>query len=65
MYMKKKQKYTGTKLLGMPILDICVWDFSGDEATIRHIAEQINRAILLSYGLQNFESEMLIKNDLE
>jgi hypothetical protein len=58
---KKKQKTVGTKLLGMPILDICVWDFSGDEDTIRHIADQINRAILLSYGLQNFESEMMKK----
>lgn len=40
--------------VGRVILELAIWDFSGDEELIRHNANQLAKALLLSYQLNNF-----------
>ena len=55
--MKKKKKKQAAIPIGTVILDICVWDFSGQEEVTRHIADQIARAVYLTYNMSNFGVE--------
>jgi hypothetical protein len=36
------------------INDLVVWEFDGDEETIRHVANQIAKALTISYNMGNF-----------
>jgi hypothetical protein len=56
--MKKKQNKKGAIPIGTVILDICVWDFSGQEEVTRHIANQIARAVYITYGINNFSADV-------
>jgi len=42
---------------GRVILELVIWDFSQDENVIRHTANELARAIQLSYSLSNFGTE--------
>jgi hypothetical protein len=50
--LKKQKKVMITP--GRVILELALWDFSGDEVIIRHYANQLAQAILTSYNLDNF-----------
>lgn len=49
-----KKKIQPKITLGRIILELAIWDFTGDERVIRHNADQLARAILMSYNLDNF-----------
>ena len=40
--------------IGMVIRELVLWDFSGDEHIIRHNANELAKAIQMSYNLDNF-----------
>lgn len=66
--MKKQQvKRNAILPVGRVITDLCLWDFSGNEDVIRHNANELARAIQLSFQLDNFglESFGLTEEDLE
>ena len=50
--LKKQKKVMITP--GRVILELALWDFTGDDAIIRHNANELARAILTSYNLDNF-----------
>jgi hypothetical protein len=55
----KKKKVTAKKApvivpVGVVLTELVIWEFSQDEAVICHLSEQLCRAMLLSYNLQNF-----------
>ena len=56
--MKKQPLRRKAKKLILPvgemIIDLAVWDFSQDEDFIRHTADQLAKAILVSYNMSNF-----------
>ena len=57
--MKKKQQKTKTKTspalpIGRVITELALWDFTQDEAVICHNANELARALYLSYNLENF-----------
>jgi hypothetical protein len=57
--MKKKQPKTKTKNtaalpIGRVIIELALWDFTQDEVIIRHNANELARALYLSYNLENF-----------
>lgn len=55
LYMKsKKTKTIGSVIMGTVILDLAIWDFTGDPDIIRHNANELSKAILFSYQLSNF-----------
>jgi hypothetical protein len=59
MRKKKTKKPEVKKYLpyGRVLLELVIWDFSQDERIIRHTANEIARAIQLSYSLSNFGTE--------
>ena len=59
MKKKKTKKKQPKKYLpyGRVILELVIWDFSQDENVIRHTANELSRAIQLSYNLSNFGTE--------
>lgn len=57
--MKKQQvRHTASKPIylpvGMVIRELVLWDFSGDEHVIRHNANELAKALQMSYNLDNF-----------
>jgi hypothetical protein len=57
--MKKQQvKRTASNLIYLPIgvviRELVLWDFSGDEHIIRHNANELAKALQMSYNLDNF-----------
>jgi hypothetical protein len=56
--MKNKKNKTKKVAIAVPIgvvlNELVIWEFSQDEAVICHLSEQLCRAMLLSYNLQNF-----------
>lgn len=63
--MKKKTKiYLPVATV---ITDLCLWDFSGNEDVIRHNANELARAIQLSFQLEHFglQSFGIPEEDLE
>ncbi len=40
--------------VGRVIPELVIWAFTDDEAVIRHYANELAKAIQLSYGLSNF-----------
>ena len=53
----KKPKVKKYPPYGRVLLELAIWDFSQDERVIRHTANEIARAIQLSYSLSNFGTE--------
>jgi hypothetical protein len=54
---KRKSTTKPTQLIlptGVVITDLIVWCFSDSEEVIRHSADQISKAIQMSYSLMNF-----------
>jgi hypothetical protein len=49
-----KRKNSQIITIGYVITDLILWDFPGDEETVRHTADVVARAIQLSYNLSNF-----------
>lgn len=49
-----KKIQSGSIPVGRVILELAIWDFSGDEELIRHNAGQLAKALLMSYQLSNF-----------
>ena len=54
--MKKKKSKSAKKSVpvGRVVPELVIWDFSEDDVIIRHYAEQLARALELSYNLSNF-----------
>jgi hypothetical protein len=54
--MKKKKTKPVKKSIpvGRVLTELVIWDFSQDDVVIRHYAEQVARALELSYNLSNF-----------
>lgn len=53
----KKPKVKNYLPYGRVLLELVIWDFSQDERIIRHTADEIARAIQLSYNLSHFGAE--------
>jgi len=52
---KKKQKSVPMNIpTGVVITDLIVWCFDDNEEVIRHTADQLARAIQMSFSLSNF-----------
>lgn len=58
---KQKTKPKATKIqkrlvmpVGVMITELVLWDFSGNEELVRHNANELARAIVMHYNLQNF-----------
>lgn len=57
--MKKQQvKRTASKPIHLPVgvlvRELVLWEFSGDADIIRHNANELARALQMSYNLDNF-----------
>jgi hypothetical protein len=57
--MKKQQvRHIASKPVCIPvgelIRELVLWDFSGDEHIIRHNANELAKALQMSYNLNNF-----------
>jgi hypothetical protein len=50
---------------GYVITDLVVWDFSKDEEIACHIAEQVAKAIIMSYNMGNFGPDSFNFNQSE
>jgi hypothetical protein len=44
----------GSLPVGIVLRELVLWDFSEEDEIIRHNAEQLAKAILMSYHLDNF-----------
>jgi hypothetical protein len=40
--------------VGVMITELVLWDFSGNEELVRHNANELAKAIVMHYNLQNF-----------
>jgi hypothetical protein len=49
----KKQKQKAVPI-GRLLPELVIWSFNDDEEIVRHYADQLARAIQLSYNLSNF-----------
>lgn len=49
----KKQKQKAVPI-GRLLPELVIWSFNDDEEIVRHYAEQLARALHLSYNLSNF-----------
>lgn len=49
----KKQKQKAVPI-GRLVPELVIWSFNDDEEIVRHYADQLARAIQLSYNLSNF-----------
>lgn len=57
--MKKQPvRHTASKPVTLPvgrvIIELALWDFSGDADIIRHNANELAKALQMSYNLDNF-----------
>ena len=55
--MKKKQRLKNKETylpFGIVITDLVLWDFSGNADVIRHNANELAKALQMSYDLNNF-----------
>ena len=55
----KKQKQKNTKVIrtlpvGVVITDLVLWTFTDNEEVIRHNVEELSKALLYSFHLDNF-----------
>lgn len=50
----KVKQSLGTPVLGQVILELSMWNFDSDPMTVEYHVEQLAKAILLNYGIQNF-----------
>lgn len=65
---KKKNKKSKVKNYiphGRVLMELVVWDFSQDERIIRHTADELAKAIQLSYSLSHFGAESFGLEDEE
>lgn len=52
--MKKKKIKAKAIPVGRLLPELVIWSFNDDEEIVRHYAEQLAKAIQLSYNLSNF-----------
>ena len=49
-----KKKKTKAVPIGRLLPELVIWSFHDDDEIVRHYAEQLARALYLSYNLSNF-----------
>ena len=52
--IKNKLSGNGTKVAGIVMLELSMWVFEADDDVLDFHANQICRAFMLNYGIQNF-----------
>lgn len=66
---KQRLRHTASKkpmrIIGKVIYELAVWDFSQDEELTRHIADQLGKALLMSYNMGNFGPQSFGLEDME
>lgn len=53
-HVAAKYNSGGSVPVGIVLKELCIWDFSQEDEVIRHNVDQLAKALLMSYHLDNF-----------